>query len=116
VASYVYSPLVRSGASVARHVTSTGVVVSICQEPQEMFLALKTLMRELDNCHGFTGYIYCKCGPWYRCDLTLPNVGREGNTFVTHVSKSYGTLDDVVWFVNGGFMSKEHATKAFSKI
>jgi hypothetical protein len=118
VASYVYSPLVRSGESVERRASSIGVVVSICQEPQETFLALKTLMRELDKCHGFTvrRYIYCKCGPWYVCDLTLPNVGREGNTFVTHVSKNYGTLDDIVWFVNGGFMSKEHATKAFSKI
>ena len=105
------------GDGAQRVVVSVGVIVSVCKEPQTTLFVLKGLLRELrDSGYEAKLYIYCKCGPWYTCDRTILNVGREGHTFVTHIVQDYAVLDDIIWFVNGGFLSKLHAKATFYDI
>jgi len=117
LASSVSSTLISVDDGVQRLAVTVGMVVSVCKEPQETLFVLRGLIRELrDNGFEARHYIYCKCGPWYACDQTVHNVGREGHTFMMHIFQRYSELDDVVWFVNGGFLSKLHAKATFYDI
>jgi hypothetical protein len=64
------------------------VIVSLCKEPLENVVKLARLL------HTRHLYVYSKCGQTLPEDLAqmanidfqiLPNVGREGHTFVTHI-------------------------------
>ena len=93
--------------------TTLGVVVSVCKEPPQTFEQLVLFMNRLvDDGFDVRRHVYCKCGPWEACDRYVQNIGREGETFARHIAENYDTLDDVIWFVNGGFLSKKHAKVA----
>lgn len=47
-------------------------------------------------------FSYCKCGVRDDDCIPLPNVGREGHTFVHHILTHYDNLSDVTVFINGG--------------
>ena len=100
-----------------RHVTTLGLVVSVCKEPRDTVEEIENFIVRLTK-SGFDvrRHIYCKCGPWHAaCDENVPNLGREGETFMRHIAENYDTLDDVIWFVNGGFLSKKHTRKAVAR-
>ena len=99
------------------HKTTIGLVVSVCKEPRDTVEEIENFIIRLKN-SGFDvqRHIYCKCGPWNAaCNRNVPNLGREGETFMRHIVENYETLDDVIWFVNGGFLSKKHARKAVAR-
>ena len=99
------------------HKTTLGLVVSVCNEPRDTIQEIENFIVRLKN-SGFDvrRHIYCKCGPWHAaCDQNIPNLGREGETFMRHIVENYETLDDVIWFVNGGFLSKKHTQKAVAR-
>jgi len=99
------------------HKTTLGLVVSVCKEPRDAVQEIENFIVRLKN-SGFDvrRHIYCKCGPWHAaCDRNVPNLGREGETFMRHIVDNYHTLDDVIWFVNGGFLSKKHTRKAVAR-
>ena len=101
----------------SRHMTTLGLVVSVCKEPRDTVEEIENFIARLTK-SGFDvrRYIYCKCGPLHAaCDRNVPNLGREGETFMRHIAENYHTLDDVIWFVNGGFLSKKHARKAVAR-
>ena len=99
------------------HKTTLGLVVSVCKEPRDAIQEIESFIVRLKN-SGFDvrRHIYCKCGPWRAaCDRNVSNLGREGETFMRHIAENYHALDDVIWFVNGGFLSKKHTRKAVAR-
>ena len=92
-----------------------GVVVSFCREPLESIASLRSLTVKLEAAGLKVDTLYyCKCvsRPW--CTMMIPNIGREGQTFLWHVFQTYKTLHHVTIFVNGGFLSKPHTTAALT--
>lgn len=59
---------------------------------------------------------YCKCLLHDFCSLHLPNVGREGHSYLWYVAHNYDSLASTTVFINGGFESKPHAKFAVHKI
>ena len=120
IRSGAFSDVVSSTSQQAlngRRVTTLGLVFSVCKEPRDTIQEIENFIARLKK-SGFNvqRHIYCKCGPWYAaCDRIVPNLGREGETFMRHIAENYHTLDDVIWFVNGGFLSKKHTRKAVAR-
>ena len=85
-----------------------GVVVSFCNEPDRSVEQIESHMKMLrDNSSlSVRAVYYCKCSAHIFCDFYLPNIGREGQTFLLHILNNYRTLNSVTVFVNAGFFSK----------
>lgn len=60
---------------------------------------------------------YCKCGKGHHeACVELPNVGREGHTFIHHIVTRYDRLADVTLFVNGGNLGDEERLAATLRV
>lgn len=86
------------------------VVLAVCNEPAERIDALQAFASRLraatQHAHSrewtVSMRMYCKCGVHAWCDERLPNVGREGHTFLEHMVRHYDQLADVTLFMNPG--------------
>ena len=91
------------------------VVVSYCNESEDAISHLESYVNDA----RVTGLVvevmyYCKCAVREFCSFHLPNIGREGHTYLWHMSNGYDS--NVTVFINGGFMSKSHAQAAVKKV
>lgn len=95
-----------------------GIVVSWCNEPNEAHATLRAYENELRQLFSVNVWHYCKCSSREECVETLPNVGREGHTFLHHVASRYNSssLDDLTVFVNGGFLAKNYTRDALRRV
>ena len=95
-----------------------GIVVSWCNEPNEAYAELRAYENELRQLFSVNVWHYCKCSSRDECVETLPNVGREGHTFLHHVASRYNSslLDDLTVFVNGGFLAKAYTRVALRRV
>ena len=94
-----------------------GIVVATCNESSDNREALRLYQERLE----ISGYSvelvrYCKCGTGSECNVLLENIGREGHTFLWHVSHNYHRLHELTLFVNGGFKSKAYGVSAMENI
>ena len=71
------------------------IVTSLCLERVHLARSVAALLE------GSTLFSYCKCGVRDNC-IPLPNVGREGHSFVHHILEHYDALPDITLFLNGG--------------
>ena len=81
------------------------IVVSLCRESTTRHVNM--VQHVLDstgqaNLVLSTVHLYCKCGERDHACVQLPNVGREGHTFVHHILERWSSLADVTIFLNGG--------------
>lgn len=91
---------------------SLDIVTSVChEEVPPLAAALQSCAQRLRD----AGYdpvrvvVVCKCPPHHaRCDKKLPNLGREGHTWLTWLSDQQ-QLRDLTMFVNPGFLSNANA-------
>ena len=97
---------------------SLHVVMSVCRE--NAGTAATALQAYANRLHD-TGYnpvrvvVVCKCVQHSRCDMKLPNVGREGHTWLSWLGRQHHQLSDVTLFVNPGFASSSHASGIWHK-
>jgi hypothetical protein len=103
-----------------RHQADVGIVVSYCNEADDTVEFMESCVRNITRETELTVDIkyYCKCSAHSFCDVYLPNIGREGQTFVWHILNMHDSLNLVTVFVNGGFLSKPQkmGTSALRKI
>ena len=92
-------------------------VTSVCHENVEVVVTALQAYGSHLVAAGFTSIkvtVYCKCSldgqsaaHSSHCSAHLPNVGREGHTWLEHMARDQ--LGDVVFFVNPGIISGAHA-------
>lgn len=89
------------------------LVVAVCNEPKERIDALVSFASNLREAAMHTSMqwnisicLYCKCREHVWCNKHLPNVGREGHTYLEHLVHAYDELADVTVFINPGTGSK----------
>lgn len=101
---------------IKRSIKDVELVVSYCNE-EDTVGVLERHITELQT-KGVRADItyYCKCEAKSFCDTFLPNIGREGQTFMWHVFYNYDSLYPTTVFINGGFLSKTHTSYAVEKI
>jgi hypothetical protein len=98
-------------------VPDIAIVVAYCNEPEETVATLGACENELRSIGLEVETIYyCKCSVQSFCRFHIPNIGREGQTFLLHILNTYHSLHPITMFVNGGFLSKPHAVEAVQKI
>lgn len=91
------------------------VVVSYCDESEDTMSHLEAYANDT-RVTGLDVEViyYCKCAIHDFCSFHLPNIGREGHTYLWHISHSHDS--NVTVFINGGFMSKSSAQASVQKI
>ena len=117
LSSSANKPQREANAFVATESPTIGIVVSWCNEPNEAHATLRAYEHELRQLFSVNVWHYCKCSSRDECVEILPNIGREGHTFLHHVASRYNSsLDDLTVFVNGGFLAKTYTRDALRRV
>ena len=95
---------------------SLAFVVSQCQEPMATTELIIKLTHSLRRHYDPSLIFVCKCGMRNHCSYAVANVGRETQTFIDYIIRTYSMLCDVTVFVNGGFATKHHTLLALKRI
>ena len=109
----VFSSHVRWKSSLA----TVDVVVSLCNESPADVQILTRTIQPLRSHFRVQMHTYCKCIKTRPlCTVHLPNVGREGQTFMYHIFHYYNNLADLTIFINGGYASKVYTKFTIDEI
>jgi len=87
-------------------VKTVDIVVSLCREHNTRTAHI--VKKIIETTANVTVHAYCKCGVRFPECTALPNVGREGHTFIHHMLSHFDRLADVTFFINGGSGSSGH--------
>jgi len=79
-------------------------VVAVCNEA-DVFGRVDSLRARFGTSIRTGATFYCKCARHARCNVFLPNVGRESHSHLSHIVRHYDTLSTVTIFLNSGFAS-----------
>jgi len=84
-------------------------VVAVCNEA-DVFGRVDSLRARFGTSIRTGATFYCKCARHARCNVFLPNVGRESHSHLSHVVRRYDSLSTVTIFLNSGFASNAYAS------
>lgn len=110
--------LVATGRLLPKQLDGCELDIVMAQCLEDPHIAERLVQRFRAHGCGVTVHVYCKCGDtnagqpllWSTgeplCNATLPNVGREGHSYLHHVTSRHATLAAYTLFLNGGISSK----------